>query len=129
MSRLDEQLSAEFHRWEKRGRGWQVFPEPVAPEPPFVPFHGHFLPTAPAIDDGAKPTFFPDKIRKLNELCDAAFKDDAKVTFCDTWALFDTGDGQCKKDEFPDMLHPNAAGYAKWTAALAPIFQKLGVAK
>ena len=28
-----------------------------------------------------------------------------------------------------DMLHPNAAGYAKWTATLAPIFEKLNVAK
>ena len=78
---------------------------------------------------GAKPNLFPDKIRKLNDLYEAAFKDDAKVTFCDTWTLFDSGDGQCKKDEFPDMLHPNAIGYAKWTAALAPIFEKLGVAK
>jgi len=27
------------------------------------------------------------------------------------------------------MLHPNAAGYAKWTAALTPIFEKLNVAR
>jgi hypothetical protein len=27
------------------------------------------------------------------------------------------------------MLHPNAAGYAKWTAELTPIFDKLGLAK
>src|ERR1035437_9939795 len=44
MSRLDEQLTEQFHRWELRGRGWQVFPEPVEPEPPFVPFTGYYVP-------------------------------------------------------------------------------------
>jgi hypothetical protein len=43
------------HRWELRGRGWQVYDEPVSPEPPFVPFHGHYLPETPPIDDGRKP--------------------------------------------------------------------------
>jgi lysophospholipase L1-like esterase len=78
---------------------------------------------------GAKPGFFPEKIRTLNALYEEAFKNDPKVTFCDTWALFDDGHGSCKKEEFPDMLHPNAAGYAKWTAALAPIFEKLQLTK
>ena len=56
MSRLDEQLSEQFHRWEQRGRGWQVFDDPVSPEPPFRPFEGHYLPATPPIDDGRKPT-------------------------------------------------------------------------
>jgi hypothetical protein len=43
MSRLDEQLSDQFHVWEQRGRGWQVFSEPVYPEPPFTPFNGNEL--------------------------------------------------------------------------------------
>lgn len=78
---------------------------------------------------GPKPDLFPDKIRQLNALYEEAFKNDAQVTFCDTWSLFDDGNGSCKKEEFPDMLHPNAAGYAKWTAELWPIFDKLGLAK
>lgn len=78
---------------------------------------------------GAKAGKFPEQIIALNALYEAAFKDDPKVIFCDTWTLFDDGSGQCKKEEFPDMLHPNAAGYAKWTAALAPIFEKLKLAK
>ena len=78
---------------------------------------------------GAKPGLFPEKIRTLNALYEAAFKDDPKVTFCDTWTLFDDGQGSCKKEEFPDLLHPNAAGYAKWTAALTPIFEQLGLGK
>ncbi len=74
---------------------------------------------------GAKPGKYPEKIQALNALYEAAFRDDKLVTFCDTWTLFDDGTGQCKKEEFPDLLHPNAAGYAKWAEALAPIFKKL----
>lgn len=78
---------------------------------------------------GPKPEFYPEKIRTLNGLYEEAFKNDPLVTFCDTWTLFDDGTGSCKKEEFPDMLHPNPAGYAKWTAALKPIFDRLGLVK
>jgi hypothetical protein len=67
MSSIDEQLSAQFHRWELRGRGWQVFPEPVVPEPPFVPFPGHYLPATPIIDDGARPTFLSSLVQRLSQ--------------------------------------------------------------
>ncbi len=66
MSRLDEQLTEQFRQWELRGRGWQVFDEPVAPEPPFRPFHGHYLPEAPPVNDGHKPTFFNSMIEKMS---------------------------------------------------------------
>ncbi len=78
---------------------------------------------------GPKPGLFPEKIQKLNALYEDAFKNDALVTFCDTWTLFDDGNASCKKEEFPDLLHPNAAGYAKWAEALRPIFDKLGLTK
>ena len=78
---------------------------------------------------GAKAGFFPDKIKALNALYEDAFKNDPKVTFCDTWSIFDDGSGQPKKEEFKDLLHPNPETYAKWTAALTPIFDKLGLAK
>ncbi len=74
---------------------------------------------------GARPGKFPEQIKTLNGLYEQAFAGNPNVTFCDTWSLFDAGDGQCKKDEFPDMLHPNAAGYAKWTAQLRPILERL----
>lgn len=67
MSRLDEQLSEQFHAWERRGRGWQVFPEPVSPEPPFVSWSGHYLPTTQPIDDGARPTFLSSLVHKLSQ--------------------------------------------------------------
>ncbi len=33
--------------------------------------------------------------------------------------------GDAKAAEFPDLLHPNQVGYAKWAAALKPIFATL----
>ena len=74
---------------------------------------------------GAQPGKFPEAIQRLNSLLEAAFADDAQVTFCDTWSAFDDGSGAPRREEFPDMLHPNAAGYAKWKAALEPIIAKL----
>jgi hypothetical protein len=67
MSRLDEQLTDQFHQWEQRGRGWQVFDEPVSPEPPFRPFEGHYLPTTPPVDDGVKPTFLSSLVKGLSQ--------------------------------------------------------------
>src|SRR5580700_5410768 len=59
-----EALTRQFYEWEKRGRGWQVFDQPVAPEPPFRPFYGHFIPGNPGagIDDARKPTFFTNLV-------------------------------------------------------------------
>ena len=47
------------------------------------------------------------------------------MTFVDTYTLFANEKGEAKADEFPDLLHPNAAGYAKWKAALEEAFTKL----
>ena len=64
MNRIHEQLSEQFRRWELRGRGWRVFEQPVFPEPPFVPFDGHYLPDAPIEDDGRKRGLFSSLFRK-----------------------------------------------------------------
>jgi lysophospholipase L1-like esterase/poly(3-hydroxybutyrate) depolymerase len=72
---------------------------------------------------------FPEKIQALNALLEKAFTGDEKVVFCDTWSLFDNGEATVRKEEFPDLLHPNAAGYAKWREALQPIFSKLQLAR
>jgi len=65
MPTAHEQFSEQFRRWESRGRGWQVFDEPVHLEPPFVPFHGHHLPETPVVDDGRRPTVLSSFFRKL----------------------------------------------------------------
>src|SRR5437588_12077932 len=67
MDSLHERISEQFYQWEKRGRGWQVFPEPVYPEPPFRPFEGHYLPETPAVDDGRKPTILSSFMRMLSQ--------------------------------------------------------------
>jgi hypothetical protein len=66
-----------------------------------------------------------DKIQRLNQLYAAAVKGDAQVTLLDTWTLFANAQGDAKPEEFPDLLHLNPAGYAKWQAALHPIFATL----
>ncbi|HET6424414.1 MAG TPA: GDSL-type esterase/lipase family protein [Planctomycetaceae bacterium] len=65
------------------------------------------------------------KIKAINDLYFAAVKGDPQVTFLETWTLFADDKGDAKAAEFPDLLHPNAAGYAKWAAALKPIFATL----
>jgi len=67
MAWLDTELTRQFYAWEERGRGWQVFPAPVCPEPPFRPFEGHGISSLPKIDDGRKHTAFSsliDGVRK-----------------------------------------------------------------
>ena len=66
MASVHEQLSGQFYKWESRGRGWQVFDEPVCPEPPFQPFNGYRLAT-PAVDDGRRPTFLSSLFRKVSQ--------------------------------------------------------------
>jgi hypothetical protein len=62
-----EKLREQFYAWEKRGRGWQVFEEPVALEPPFRPFTGHFLPPQKPIDDGRSHTLLSGFLAKLSK--------------------------------------------------------------
>ena len=68
-----------------------------------------------------------EKIEKLDALIDDMVKNDPRLTLCDTWTIYANPDGTCKKEEFNDLLHPNKAGYAKWTAALKPVFAKLNL--
>lgn len=67
-----------------------------------------------------------DKIKATNELIAQAVKGNKRVTVLDTWTLFANGEGDAKTEEFPDLLHPNRAGYRKWASALRPILATLG---
>ncbi len=69
------------------------------------------------------------QIKQLNDLYAAAVKGDPQVTFVETNILYANADGDAKPEEFPDLLHPNAVGYAKWAAALRPLFATLGLAE
>ena len=67
------------------------------------------------------------KIRDLNERLERLAKNYPQVTVVDTYGLFANDAGDAKVEEFPDLLHPNDAGYNKWHDALAPLLEKLGL--
>jgi len=68
-----------------------------------------------------------DKIEKLNQLIKKDVRWSSHTYLCDTWSIFADAHGDAPQNIFPDLLHPNAAGYAKWTAALKPIFAKRNI--
>jgi lysophospholipase L1-like esterase len=78
----------------------------------------------PSSDTKKRPA---DKIKKINELYQAAIKGNPQVTLVETWLLFANAEGDAKKEEFPDLLHPNKEGYAKWASALRPTLSVLGL--
>ena len=68
-----------------------------------------------------------ETIRQVNALYEAAVKGDARVTVIDTWTLFaDPQTGDMNPAWAKDLLHLNPAGYARWAAALRPVFATLG---
>jgi lysophospholipase L1-like esterase len=60
---------------------------------------------------------------------DEVVRADSQFIRCDTWSIFADEGGNAKKEEFPDLLHPNSRGYTKWTSALKPIFASLDLKK
>ena len=67
MSPIEEKLTDQFYAWELYGRGWYIWNAPVAPEPPFRPFLGHYLPREHVVDDGRRPTFFSSLVARLTQ--------------------------------------------------------------
>ncbi|QDV22014.1 GDSL-type esterase/lipase family protein [Aureliella helgolandensis] len=68
-----------------------------------------------------------ENIKAVNALYRQAVHGDSQVTVVDTWTLFADAKGDAKEAEFPDLLHPNQIGYAKWAAALRPVLATLGL--
>jgi len=63
-----ELLTEQFYAWERRGRGWHVWPHTVQLEPPFTPFRFHWPPPQTRRDDGRRPTalsFMTDRLLGL----------------------------------------------------------------
>jgi len=95
---ITEQLTSNFYNWERLGRGWQVWEQPVEIKPPYEPFFHHLplQPTTLVSDDGRKPTFlsslvdsfrnkpsqiYEDNIHTLpyTDLIPHAFNDDSNI--------------------------------------------------
>ncbi len=66
-------------------------------------------------------------IKELNTRLLALAKNDPQVTPVDTWRLWADADGDAPIAEFPDLLHLNDAGYARWAASLRPVLESIGV--
>lgn len=64
-------------------------------------------------------------IQELNKRYLALIKGNRQVMLVDTFNLFDDGSGDAIPQLFPDLLHMNEAGYAKWAAGLRPILEGL----
>ena len=62
-----------------------------------------------------------EKIQRVNQLYAGLVKGDKQVTLLDTWTLFADENGDAPIAEFPDLLHPNQAGYKKWAGVLQPV--------
>jgi len=78
----------------------------------------------PSSDSKKRPA---GKIKTVNQLYASAVKGNTQITLVETWPLFADAKGDATAAEFPDLLHPNMAAYAKWAAALRPIFATLGL--
>jgi lysophospholipase L1-like esterase len=68
-----------------------------------------------------------EKIQEINRLYQTKVKGDAGVHVIDTWTLFANEKKDAKVEEFPDLLHPNEAGYKKWSSALRPVLEVIGL--
>jgi beta-glucosidase len=70
----------------------------------------------------------PDSpLRRLNDRLNqtlATFADD-RVTWLDIDAALANPDGTLSRDVMPDLLHPNAKGYAIWADQMNPTLQRL----
>ncbi|MBS1731862.1 MAG: DUF853 family protein [Bacteroidetes bacterium] len=61
-----EFYTAQFYTWEYRGRGWYIADEPIALEPPFMPFFRHGFPEK-RIDDGKRHSIISKLFAKPTE--------------------------------------------------------------
>ncbi len=68
-----------------------------------------------------------EQIKAINSLYAAAVKGDRQVTVINTWAMFADENGDARKSEFPDLLHPNDQGYTMWANTLRPVLETLNL--
>ncbi len=78
----------------------------------------------PSSQEKKRPAYL---IRRVNQLILELTTDQPQVTVVDTWKLFAGPQNDATPDLFPDLLHPNNAGYVKWAGALRPVFATLGL--
>lgn len=87
------------------------------PEMPII-----FCDVMPSSSQMSRPT---EQIQAVNALYRNILQNYPQATRLDTFSLFDNGKGNASLNEFPDLLHPNELGYAKWAEALRPVLRRL----
>ena len=87
------------------------------PEMPII-----FCDVMPSSSQMSRPT---EQIQAVNALYHKMLQNYPQATRLDAFSLFDNGEGNASLNEFPDLLHANELGYAKWTEALRPVFRQL----
>jgi len=85
-----------------------------------------FCDVMPSSSQMRRPT---EQIQQVNTLYGELLSDYPQLTRLDTFSLFDNGEGNADPKEFPDLLHPNEIGYAKWAEALRPLLGGLGLSE
>ena len=65
------------------------------------------------------------EIKQINALLADAAKSCPGCVLVDTWTPFADDQGDARPEQFPDLLHPNAAGYATLAATLRLMFKQL----
>ena len=87
------------------------------PEMPII-----FCDVMPSSSLKSRPT---EQIQRVNALYRELLSHYPQLTRLDTFSLFNNGRGNADPKEFPDLLHPNEIGYAKWAEALRPLLERL----
>ncbi len=67
-----------------------------------------------------------ERIQATNRLLMQTAKGHPRVTVVDTWTLFANATNDARAEYFPDLLHLNDLGYARWAAGLRPVLATLG---
>ena len=120
MAWLDTELTRQFYRWEECGRGWQVFPHPVSPEPPFRPFEGYAPPPVPTSDDGREHTFFSSLVDGIGSYfrpkSEAAVFEDVVEPEAEEWYRGELAEIQVI---LPADAKITSESFARWLANLA----------
>jgi len=60
--------AADFYKWERRGRGWHIWENPVGLEPPFAPEKSNEEMECRSEDDGRKPSLMGAIIKGIRSI-------------------------------------------------------------
>ena len=100
----EELLTEQFYAWEKQGRGWQVWNQPVPIEPPFKPFFYHYAPSDGPIDDAKRSTLIGSLIEKTK--AHFSKKEDNHAA---TEESEEEEDAPAIEDDYPDLIELSIA--------------------